>query len=289
MRTTLFLILSSALVFGCGGSSENGGSGGKSGGGGTDAGVGGSGGTGGASGGTGGASGGTGGASGGTGGASGGSAGASGGSAGASGGSAGASGGSAGAAGSGGTAGQSTGGSAGASPADPECKNDADCQIVNDCCNCIAIPKSEQPPSCGISTCLVASCTPLGNPSKAHCIAGRCSMGFDCDDSTVSCASPSPVCNPGSVPLISGNCYQGSCVPADECDHVASCSDCTGNLVCANYATQLGPEPHCVTIPSTCGSDFTCACMGPSVCLSPFSTCSDLSGLKGVGCSCPNC
>jgi hypothetical protein len=284
MRVLGYLILSCSLLFACG-SSEDDGGGGKGGTGAKDAGTGGAGATGGTGATGGGGTGGSGlsGGSGGTGGSTGGSAGATGGSAGATGGTAGATGGAAGA--SGGAAGG--GGTAGAASAQPECADATDCKVVNDCCNCEAIPNGETPASCS-KLCIQDKCNELGSANKtAECIAGRCVMGFDCT-TTVICATAPPTCGPGTVPLIAAGCYEGSCVPADECASVKSCADCTGSLACANYGGFV-PKAHCVEIPTVCGSDASCACMGPSVCISPFDSCNDLSGPKGVSCGCPTC
>lgn len=241
---------------GTGASAGAGGNAGSSGAGG----IGGTGATGGASGGTGGASGGTGGASGGTGGASGGTGGASGGTGG-------------------------TGGVVGA----PECKTANDCKVFNDCCSCEGVPKAENPTVCP-ALCKQNKCESLGvSPTTVECVAGRCVKGYDCDTSKVTCKAAEPACPSGQVPEVKGNCYTFNCVPANECMFVPSCAKCGGNDVCANYVTQLGPRPHCVSIPTECNGNFTCACMGPSVCLSPFDSCSDLSGPKGVACTCPAC
>jgi hypothetical protein len=273
MRFLACLILGSTLLLGCGSSEDD--NGGKTGTGGTDAG------TGGATGGSGGSTGG----SGGSGGSTGGSGGSTGGAAGSTGGSAGSTGGTAGS-GSGGTAG--SGGSAGSSAAAPECTTDTDCKLVDDCCTCESMPNAQNPPTCS-QTCLISTCTSLGVPNKdVSCVAGRCVAGFTCEGNVL-CPTTPPTCAPGTVPLIAAGCWQGSCVPADECLSVASCAACTGDLACAIWQAQLGPQEHCVTVPASCNGDFSCACMGPSVCTPPFDSCNDLSGQKGVTCGCPVC
>ncbi|MBK7580742.1 MAG: hypothetical protein IPI67_11100 [Myxococcales bacterium] len=295
MRKTVALFSLAFWLIGCGGDSTTegtGGSGGATGGSGATGGgaTGGAGGTGGGSGGTTGGSGGVtagaGGTTGGSGGTTGGSGGATGGSGGATGGSGGATGGSGGATGGSGGA---TGGSGGAT-SKPECASDSDCKILQDCCSCSGYPSSETPPSCA-KLCIQDKCGELGVTPTASCQAGRCVAGFNCDPSKVTCKSLTPTCNPGEIPLINaaGNCWQGGCVPANECKAVKACSDCTGNLVCASWVTQLGTQHHCVDVPKSCGTDFTCGCMGPSVCTSPYLSCQDYSGQKGVSCSCPNC
>ncbi len=267
MRYLTGLALVSICLLGCGGESDSGGSGGGT---------------------TGGSGGATGGSSG-TGGATGGSGGATGGSAGASGGSAGATGGSAGTGGATGGTGGATGGTGGGGPASPECTTATDCKVFADCCSCLGVPTTENPTSCP-QNCLLDKCGEIDAPKAAACVAGRCVMGFECDSSKVTCKSLPPTCPAGQVARVdpTTQCWKG-CVPAGECNSVKSCSDCTGELVCAGYVTQLGPQNHCVDVPKTCNGNFSCACLGPSVCTSPFSTCADFSGQKGVSCSCPNC
>ncbi|GMV12505.1 MAG: hypothetical protein AMXMBFR56_07290 [Polyangiaceae bacterium] len=273
MTKTVAVVAAALWLAGCGGESSTDGGGATGGGGSGGAGAsGGSSGSGGVVGGSGGALGGSGGATGGSGG-SGGAAGGGGGSGVATGGS-----------------GGSTGGTGGGGPAKPECTSDSECKVFTDCCSCIGVPTSENPPSCP-ALCVQDKCGELGAPKAAACIAGRCVMGFPCDDSKVTCKMATPNCDPGQVPQVTadGTCWTGQCVPADECKTVKDCTDCTGALFCASYVTQLGPQNHCVDVPASCGSDFTCACSGPSVCVAPYATCSDFSGLKGVSCSCPNC
>ena len=275
MRGFGLFCLVSALALGCGGSSDDGGSGGS----------------GGATGGAGGTTGGSGGVTGGSGGATGGSggvAGATGGAAGSPGGAAG-SGATGGAAGAGGTGTGATGGTGGTGGvASPECKADGDCKVFTDCCSCEGVPNAENPTACP-ANCLQAKCSEISAPKAAACIAGRCVMGFDCDSSKVTCKSVPPSCAAGQVALVNGNCWQGSCVPADECHTVKDCAACTGPLACVTVTTQIAIQRHCVDIPAVCGGAASCACFGPSVCTSPYTNCTDMSGIKGVGCDCPNC
>jgi len=87
-----------------------------------------------------------------------------------------------------------------------------------------------------------------------------------------------------------GNCYVGTCAPATECKTVSGCGSCTGaNDACASYETQLGIQHHCITIPPECGGSASCSCFGAATCLSPYRSCREYSGLRGVYCSCPNC
>ncbi len=110
-------------------------------------------------------------------------------------------GGSAGTAGTGGVGGTpATGGAAGTGGAlpQPECKTADECTLHSDCCNCIALAPGESPPPCTIPTCFVDTCTSMGVSltDGAQCNAGRCGVGFDCDQSHVLCLAPTPLCDP---------------------------------------------------------------------------------------------
>jgi hypothetical protein len=228
----------------------------------------------------GGATGGT--AAGGSGGESGGSGGT-----GAAGGTTGGSGGDAGGASTGGasTGGSSTGGSS--SGGMPQCTDDSQCQLVNDCCSCLAVGPGEPAPDCNISECFVPTCQGLGKQDEtAKCVAGQCVAALNCDHSKVTCESLPPSCPPGQTPTVNGVCW-GGCVAADECALVADCGQCTGGLACVSYLAQTGPENHCVEPQPGCNGQATCECMGDAVCLSPFGLCLQIPG--GLGCECPNC
>ncbi len=187
---------------------------------------------------------------------------------------------------SGGTAG--TGGTTG--PA-PECISDSDCKLFSDCCTCVGLPNNHPDPASCFASCKVDMCT--AHKVKAPiCAAGRCVAGFDCDTSKVLCESLPPKCPPGQVVSVDGVCW-GPCVEATQCRGVPSCADCTGPLTtCVKIDSQGGDatiSSHCVSIPKGCEGTPTCDCMGSSVCISPYNACGDFSGIKGMGCSCPNC
>ncbi len=189
-----------------------------------------------------------------------------------------------------GTGGRGTGGSM--APA-PECATASDCKLVSDCCTCAAVPVGHEAPQCAL-VCIQSKCAqqqlPLGTP--AACVAGRCIAGFNCDDSRVSCDIATPNCDDGQVPAINaaGTCYAGGCVPASQCKTVSSCNVCGGTApACVTYQTQMGNQHHCVTIPTACGGDATCGCLGPTSCVSPYLSCTNYSGNRGVSCGCPNC
>lgn len=194
---------------------------------------------------------------------------------------------SAGASGSGAVGGGS--GGSGGIPPFAECAQDSECHLFEDCCTCEGVANgAADPPSCD-AACAVGACGQHGITS-ASCIAGRCVAGFDCDASKVMCFGIAPTCAPGQVPSVVANCW-GPCVDATECRGVTSCADCTGSLTtCVEYDLQGGDSnvsSHCVSVPKGCEGTPNCACMGASVCISPFDACGDTK--SGLSCSCPAC
>ena len=175
----------------------------------------------------------------------------------------------------------------------PECMTASDCRLVSDCCNCRALPVDAPNPLVCPLLCIQSKCSQEMLPSGAvDCVAGRCVAGFNCDASRVVCGGPTPTCPPGEVPTVNpaGTCYSGGCVPATQCKRVTSCADCaSADQGCVNNVTLQGTQFHCVTIPSVCQGAATCACLGVSSCVSPYSVCADFSGLKGIACGCPTC
>lgn len=167
----------------------------------------------------------------------------------------------------------------------PECTADTDCKLVDDCCRCEAIKKSDTAPVCN-QQCVQSKCSELALPqgTMPSCVAGRCVAGFECNWNQVACATPSPICPAGQTGSVSGLCY-GPCVPTAECASVGSCGQCDGGLACVTDQAQL-QSVHCVNLPSQCtGAD--CACLGPSVCVGAFSLCT--ATVIGLTCECPTC
>jgi hypothetical protein len=132
-------------------------------------------------------------------------------------------------------------------PAGP-CQTDDDCQLVNDCCSCQAIPRGEKAPSCDPNRlCGTLICAQFPGVDRAHCSAGRCVLGFDCDPGMIACKRLPPVCPPGQIPQVvgqgDGRCY-GECVDARQCLTVPACSACRPTDLCArpDASTAL----HCL-------------------------------------------
>ena len=194
---------------------------------------------------------------------------------------------SAGAAGAAASAGAS--GAAGSGGATGECTDSSQCRLFSDCCTCVALaPGEPDPPSCPI-TCIQSKCAQLQiDATDVSCAAGVCAAGFACA-AEVLCRMAPPVCQMGFVPSVVGTCW-GPCVPAEECASVRDCAACTDPLdICVTYVTQLGPQHHCVPVPKGCEGTPNCRCLGSRVCLRPFGSCTDNSGVRGVSCDCPVC
>lgn len=202
------------------------------------------------------------------------------------GGAGGAQGGAGGAGGQGGAGGaQGGGGSGGANMAAPECVEDADCVISNDCCECAGRPVGQMAPECPV-LCLIDTCTSLGlSEAKPSCVAGRCVVGASCDEATVTCDAPVPSCPPGSSPIVSNACYTGQCLSAIECEAVTNCGVCTGADVTCVVNSAFTQSSHCVDAQGCSPAD--CDCLGASVCVGAFDACNEVMG--HVECQCPAC
>jgi hypothetical protein len=135
-----------------------------------------------------------------------------------------------------------------ASGATGTCATDDDCQLVNDCCSCEAIPRGENAPACDSKrSCVMPICAQYPGVDHARCSAGRCLLGFDCDPTMIACKRLPPVCPPGQTPQVVGQggarCY-GACVDARQCLTVPACGACRPTDECArpDASTAL----HCL-------------------------------------------
>jgi hypothetical protein len=188
-----------------------------------------------------------------------------------------------------GTGGASTGGVTGIGP---ECTSDAECTLFSDCCTCEAYGPNETPPPSCLAACDKSACDANGASAETvQCVAGRCVAGFQCKPIQVICNAIPPKCGPGEVPAVLGDCW-GGCVPVTQCASAPSCNECNGTLMTCVQIDSSGGDgvsAHCVDVPKGCEGNQTCECMGTNVCTSPTSDCFDLSGLKGMACSCNAC
>jgi hypothetical protein len=135
--------------------------------------------------------------------------------------------------------------------APPQCARDADCQLVNDCCSCVAVPRMDRAPACDSRiACAQTFCMQFGGIDQPRCVAGRCVLGLDCDATVVACKRLAPTCPAGQVPRIVGGlgarCY-GECVDARQCLSVPSCAGCAKDELCVRGTDANGATTqHCV-------------------------------------------
>jgi len=173
----------------------------------------------------------------------------------------------------------------GSGPVVGECKTDADCELGNSCCDCMAGPKGKlQMPYCPPDPCLTDQCS-AKHVSQARCAAGQCILGYDCDASTVFCNALPPECPAGQLPSVENGCW-GPCVPADQCLSVPDCFGCPSGTVCVVYDAWTSSH-HCITPPAGCAT--SCECLGKLVCVDGFDACAEMDDGSAVHCSCPAC
>jgi hypothetical protein len=127
---------------------------------------------------------------------------------------------------------------AGREPA-PECSEDSDCSLVDDCCRC-ELATAEPAPEC-LASCEQTECERWDlRPESALCWEGECLLQelrscLPVHNVSIEerCGEP-PECEPGSVQEVDGNgCWtSGRCVPAYLCHVVTGCEDCAPNEIC---------------------------------------------------------
>jgi hypothetical protein len=60
------------------------------------------------------------------------------------------------------------------------CASDTDCQLINDCCECLALPATLTLPACK-KLCVVSTCVAKGlaiTSLKARCLSGSCRLSY---------------------------------------------------------------------------------------------------------------
>lgn len=160
-----------------------------------------------------------------------------------------------------------------------ECVTDLDCQLVRDCCSCVAIGPDDVPPACDVGSCAQDACELLGfHGDAATCQVGQCIVGFACDIGLATCNELPTSCVSPKIPTVDleEGCY-APCVAPDQCQYVVDCTSCAQNEICV---TQVGAQVrrHCVPGNPECAD---CACIGEKIC-APTETCQD--GPAGPSC-----
>jgi hypothetical protein len=162
-------------------------------------------------------------------------------------------------AGNGGAAGIAAAGMGGmASAVYPECETADDCTLQSDCCGCQSVPADGRE-ACALDCDASDPCLQMGITSvDVQCANGRCVFGRSCDGQA-SCFAAPPECPEGEVPSVNGGCW-GPCLPPTECLTVASCDDC-GDAFCVEFQAR-GSHFGCVTRVETCDRENYCECLG---------------------------
>ncbi|MEZ4381152.1 MAG: hypothetical protein R3A79_07375 [Nannocystaceae bacterium] len=146
--------------------------------------------------------------------------------------------------------------------AGPECVVDADCQLVDNCCECSSLPSDDEPDACDFD-CLVSECTSQGLDSlTAACRSGICELTstIHCEG-PVACDQEPPACEGDAVPSVIGECW-GPCVPLHYCADSSSCSPgCGDGWVCVE--SQSGGPGGCAPLPAACDGAPSCDCFSP--------------------------
>lgn len=176
-------------------------------------------------------------------------------------------------------------------PTPGECRTEKDCQLVNDCCSCLAIGTDQKSPSCELEECFVLTCEayPFRSEKKVACVAGRCVLNVSCDDRQVPCKRLEPECPKGQEAMVdkSGMCWTEKCLDVTQCSGVSSCDDCSTGQACVAYMDEGGTTYHCVMNEEECRNDVSCQCLGQSVCILPYYEC--FESAENLSCECTNC
>ena len=172
-----------------------------------------------------------------------------------------------------------------------ECVADEDCQIVDDCCTCDAIPVGEEAPECEVLRCFAPTCAVegAGSPIAAECRLGTCVVPeLNCDQAQVVCNALPPKCSGGTLPTVLDGCWTDECVAAEHCDVVPSCESCGDDEVCVQNVDNGPGSFRCEPLPAACEGDASCDCM-EAACEAPYDACGEGNGDAGLVCGCPAC
>lgn len=141
------------------------------------------------------------------------------------------------------------------------CDVDADCMLVESCCQCEAVALGAAVEPCDMP-CDQTKCSALNlfEPA-AVCRLDVCVLAAQrCSPNLVTCDELPPECQPGLVPAVVAGCW-GGCVAAHLCDELPGCTHelCGPGWMCVE--SQSGAfAPHCEPIPPPCGATPGCDC-----------------------------
>lgn len=164
-------------------------------------------------------------------------------------------------------------GTTGELPPGVECLEDADCQIVEDCCQCAAQPIGEPFEACQQACDQMACDVTFEIEVAAACRGGRCTFVSGACTGTPACDEPPPDCEAGTIPAIAGDCW-GECLAPLACEGscIANPNDCGVGWTCVG--SQAGND-RCRPVPLACNGTPTCDCM-PDAC--EFAGCAEDGG-----------
>jgi hypothetical protein len=178
------------------------------------------------------------------------------------------------------TTGPTTGATGGPVPSGPECEEDADCVIVNNCCQCDPKPADAEVEPCE-GSCLQPTCEALGLAgARAACRSGICEFAsMTCGDGPVACDQQKPTCVEGTVNTVVDACW-GPCLHPRYCEG-GGCTpgSCGDGWTCVGH--QSGAST-CALLPAACAGAATCECLAPYFDEYCPGACSDVEG--GVLC-----
>lgn len=165
-------------------------------------------------------------------------------------------------------------GTTGDLPPGVECLQDADCQVVEDCCTCDARPIGEPFDTCQLACDVTACDLAFELEVAAACRGGRCEFTSGACTGTPACDEPPPECESGTIPAIDGDCW-GECVAPLACAGTCAGEGAACGVGWACVESQSS-SPVCHPVPLACEGVPTCECMPDEVCM--FGPCSDDGG-----------
>ena len=168
-----------------------------------------------------------------------------------------------------------------APPLVPECRQDSDCFIVNNCCQCTANSQTDVVKDCP-GNCLVDTCTGDNlDGVVAACRSGVCEFAnVPCSEGPVACDEAMPNCGPDRESTVIDGCW-GPCMLPRYCEG-APCppGGCGPGWTCIEHQAT---GSACVVVPFECAGVPTCECMAPY--MDEFCPASCSEGADGLLCN----
>ncbi len=143
-----------------------------------------------------------------------------------------------------------------------ECRIDADCTLINNCCECSVKAPGEPVAPCDLPNCLQSACAAESLEGVVPaCRSGVCEWAnVQCSDEPPPCNPQPPSCPPGTVASVKDDCF-GPCLPPRYCEGTPCPADgCGEGWTCVESQAS---QSRCVPIALECGGAPTCECMAP--------------------------